>query len=228
MPETVPPIASKAMAENLFVVDHPLVADRVTRLRAATTDQMTFGRLAHEIATSLAYEAFRDLPTTEVLIDTPVAENVASPRITEQVVLIPILRAGLGLVPALQEMLPVTRVCHVGLRRNEATLQADVYLDALPKDLTGTRVVICDPMLATGGSLIHVADMVVDRGATDVTALCLISSADGIARSHGAHPTVRLFTAAVDPVLNEHGYIVPGLGDAGDRLFGAPVRPSSA
>jgi uracil phosphoribosyltransferase len=128
------------------------------------------------------------------------------------------------MVPALQEALPVTRVCHVGLRRNEATLIADIYLDAIPQDLRGSKVIICDPMLATGGSLIEVATMVASRGASDITAMCLLASTDGVAAFDQAHPEVRLFAGAVDPELNADGYIIPGLGDAGDRLFGAPVR----
>jgi uracil phosphoribosyltransferase len=213
------------MSASIHVVDHPLVAHRLGELRSVDTDQPSFGRLAHEITLLLAVEAFRDLPVAEVLIDTPVARGVVASRISEEVLLIPILRAGLGLVPALQEALPRTRVCHVGMRRNEETLAAEIYLDALPRQLAGARVVICDPMLATGGSLIQAASLVKERGATDVMVLCLLAAAPGAEAFSSAHPDVPVFTAAVDPVLNEHGYIVPGLGDAGDRLFGAPVRP---
>jgi len=212
------------MEPVVIASEHPLVAHRFAHLRNQETDQITFGRLVHEITTALAYQAFRDLPMVATTINTPVARNVTVEVVEEEIVIIPILRAGLGMVPALQEALPVTRVCHVGLRRNEATLIADIYLDAIPQDLRGSKVVICDPMLATGGSLIEVATMVASRGASDVTAMCLLASTDGVAAFDEAHPTVRLFAGAVDPELNADGYILPGLGDAGDRLFGAPVR----
>ena len=212
------------MPSTLTVVEHPLVAHRLTELRATATDQAGFGRLAHEITALLAVEAFRDLPTEEVLVDTPVMAGAAARRITEEVLLIPILRAGLGLVPALQEALPVTRVCHIGMRRNEVTLEADIYLDAIPKQLGGTRIVICDPMLATGGSLIKVVDLVKARGAEEIMIICLLASRPGAEALAAAHPDGPVVTAADDPALNEHGYNLPGLGDAGDRLFGAPVR----
>ena len=212
------------MSSSVTVVEHPLVAHRLAALRAAATDQAGFSRLAHEITSLLAVEAFRDLPTEEVLIDTPVMSGAPARRITEEVLLIPILRAGLGLVPALQEALPITRVCHIGMRRNEQTLEAEVYLDAIPRQLSGTRIVLCDPMLATGGSLIKVVDLVKSRGAEQITIICLLASRQGVEALVAEHPDVPVFTAAVDPTLNEHGYILPGLGDAGDRLFGAPVR----
>jgi uracil phosphoribosyltransferase len=126
------------------------------------------------------------------------------------------------MVQAIQEVVPLTEVAHVGLRRDEATLHSEVYLNRLPRELTGRRVIVCDPMLATGGSLVQVCDLVQDRGAKEVIVLCIIASAPGIAAFRAAHPTVPLFCAAVDPELNEVGYIVPGLGDAGDRLFGPP------
>jgi uracil phosphoribosyltransferase len=213
------------MDRKLYVVDHPLVAHRLAALRASSTDQASFGRLAHEITALMAFEAFRDLPTVDVIIETPVAPDAHARRITEEVLLIPILRAGLGLIPALQEALPVTRVCHIGMRRNEETLKAEVYLDAIPRQLTGTRVVVCDPMMATGGSLIQVVDLIKERGASNITAMCLLASERGMVAFEDAHPDVTVVTAAVDPTLDERGYIIPGLGDAGDRLFGAPVRP---
>ena len=176
-----------------------------------------------EISGLLAYEALRDLGLEEVVIDTPVQHGVSARRVVENVLVVPILRAGLGMVQAIQEMVPLTEVAHVGLRRNETTLRSDVYLNRLPKDLTGRRVVVCDPMLATGGSLVQVCDLVLERGASQVVALCIIASAPGLATFTAAHPDVRVICAAVDPELNEVGYIVPGLGDAGDRLFGPPT-----
>jgi len=138
------------------------------------------------------------------------------------VLLVPILRAGLGMVQAIQEIVPLTEVAHVGLRRDDATLRSDVYLDRLPRDLRGRRVIVCDPMLATGGSLVQVCDLVVGRDAAEVVALCILASEPGLATFGAAHPQVRVYCAAVDPGLNEAGFIVPGLGDAGDRLFGPP------
>jgi uracil phosphoribosyltransferase len=135
---------------------------------------------------------------------------------------VPVLRAGLGMVQAIQEVLPLAEVAHVGLRRDEQTLQSDVYLNRLPADLGGRRVVVCDPMLATGGSLAQVCQLVQARGASAVVALCIIASEPGLRAFTEAHPSVPVFCAAVDPVLNEVGYIMPGLGDAGDRLFGPP------
>lgn len=208
---------------RLHVVDHPLVAHRMTILRDAATDQLTFARMAKEIGTFLAYEAFGDLGVTATAVDTPVLAGAPGAMVSQEVVLVPVLRAGLGLTPALQEALPMTRVCHVGLRRDETTLAADVYLDGLPGDMSGMRVAVLDPMLATGGSLINVVDMVIDRGATDVTALCLVAAVPGVASFSAVHPDVPIYTAALDDALNDDGYIVPGLGDAGDRLFGAPA-----
>jgi uracil phosphoribosyltransferase len=135
---------------------------------------------------------------------------------------VPILRAGLGMVQAIQEIVPLTEVAHVGLRRDETTLHSEVYLNRLPRDLSGRRVIVCDPMLATGGSLTQVCDLVIERGARQVIALCIIASKPGLAAFTKAHADVRVLCAAVDPELNDVGYIVPGLGDAGDRLFGPP------
>ena len=143
-------------------------------------------------------------------------------RVSEVVLLVPILRAGLGMVQAIQEVIPLTEVAHVGLRRDDATLQSDVYLNRLPGDLSGRRVVVCDPMLATGGSLAQVCDMVAERGTERMLALCIIASEPGLAAFEARHPAVPVYCATVDPALNEVGYIVPGLGDAGDRLFGPP------
>jgi uracil phosphoribosyltransferase len=206
------------------VLHHPIVAHRVAALRDKTTDRDAFRLLTAEITRFLAYEALRDLHTVEVTVDTPVADAAVARTVGETVLVVPILRAGLGMVEAIGEVVPLTEVAHVGLRRDEVTLHSAVYLNRLPKDLRGRRVVVCDPMLATGGSLIQVCDLVLERGVdeADLTALCIIASAPGVAAFESAHPVVRLFCAAVDPALNDVGYIVPGLGDAGDRLFGPP------
>jgi len=209
------------MTGSVLVVEHPLVQHRLVALRDEATESATFRQLVHEISTFVAYEALQDLGTEQVSVATPVGVAECT-RIDETVLLVPILRAGLGMVPAIQELLPYTEVAHVGLRRDEVTLRSEVYLDRLPRDLTGRRVVVCDPMLATGGSLAQVCDLVVSRGASRVQALCLIASVPGIERFRDSHPDLPVACAAIDPVLNERGFIVPGLGDAGDRLFGPP------
>lgn len=209
-----------AAAPGITVVDHPVLAHRVTALRDTRTDRDTFRQLVGEITHFLVYEALRDLGTGEVIIDTPVADGVVARRVTENVLVVPVLRAGLGMVQAVQEVVPLTEVAHVGLRRDESTLRSEVYLNRLPRDLDGRRVLVCDPMVATGGSLVQVCDLVRARGAKEMIALCIIASEPGIAVFRAAHPSVRMLCAAVDPTLNDVGYIVPGLGDAGDRLFG--------
>jgi len=206
----------------VVVVDHPVLTHRVTALRDRRSDRDAFRQLVGEISRFLAYEALRDLGTAEVVVDTPVLDEVAARRVVETVLVVPVLRAGLGMVQAIQEVVPLTEVAHVGLRRDETTLRSGVYLNRLPKDLTGRRVLVCDPMLATGGSLTQVCDLVVERGAGQVLALCIIASEPGLATLARAHPDVTLWCAAVDPELNRQGFIVPGLGDAGDRLFGPP------
>jgi uracil phosphoribosyltransferase len=205
------------------VADHPIVADRLAQLRDRRADSATFRRLTAEISSFVAYEGLRDLVTGAATVATPVALDAPVRRVAEKPLLVPVLRAGLGMVPAITAMLEPVEVAHIGLRRDEATLRADVYLDALPKELHGRRVVICDPMLATGGTLAQVCDLVAARGAGPVVALCLIASVPGLERFRAAHPEVPVACAAVDPELDDRGYILPGLGDAGDRLFGPPA-----
>ena len=204
------------------VIDHPVLAHRLAQLRDRRTSSDTFRQLISELSGLLAYEALRDLGTDVVTVDTPVADAVPVRRVAEAVLLVPILRAGLGMVQAIQETVPLTEVAHVGLRRDEATLRSEVYLNRLPQDLSGRRVIVCDPMLATGGSLGQVCELARARGAAEIIALCIVASEPGLAAFGGLHPGVRVFCAAVDPDLNDAGYIVPGLGDAGDRLFGPP------
>jgi uracil phosphoribosyltransferase len=205
-----------------LVLDHPVVAHRTAALRDSATNGAMFRQLVHELTTLLAYEALRDLHTEPFTVRTPVGEATAQ-RITESVLVVPVLRAGLGMVAAVQELLPYTDVAYVGLRRDEHTLLSSVYLDRLPADLAGRRVVVCDPMLATGGSLSTVCDLILARGASNVQALCLIASVPGLESFRSTHPQVEIACLAVDPTLDEHGYIVPGLGDAGDRQFGPPT-----
>ena len=204
------------------VVDHPVLAHRLAQLRDRRTSSDVFRQLISEVSGLLAYEALRDLGTDSVTVDTPVADGAPVRRVAEVVLLVPILRAGLGMVQAIQEIVPLTEVAHVGLRRDEATLRSEVYLNRLPQDLSGRRVIVCDPMLATGGSLGQVCELARARGAAEIVALCIVASEPGLAAFGGLHPGVRVYCAAVDPDLNDAGYIVPGLGDAGDRLFGPP------
>jgi uracil phosphoribosyltransferase len=207
-----------------LIVQHPIVADKVRQIRDVATSNADFLRLSGEISRFLAYEAFRDIPTTTTTVDTPVIKNAPAVQIDQQFVIVPILRAGLGMSPAIQEVLPHHRVCLVGLRRNETTLVPDVYLDGLPEDLEGAPVILCDPMLATGGSLVCVLNMLRTRSAGAITVLCLIVAQTGLDHVAQHHPDVRIVAAALDATLNDVGYIVPGLGDAGDRLFGPPVH----
>ena len=209
---------------TLHVVDHPLVADHVRALRAASTPNADFLRLTAEVTRFLTYEAFRDAPTRPTTVDTPVTAGAPAIELEREYVIVPILRAGLGMSPAVQAVLPRHRLCLIGLRRDEATLEPDVYLDGLPTRLEGASVVVCDPMLATGGSLAAALDMLEGAGASEVTVLCLIAAAPGVAFVRMRHPDVRIVCAALDPELTSAGYITPGLGDAGDRLFGPPAR----
>lgn len=211
------------MADAVRVVDHPVVQHRLAVLRDEATEPATFRLLVHEVSTFIAYEALRDLVMVPSRVRTPVSVDASSRRVAETVLVVPVLRAGLGMVPAVQDLLPYSEVAYVGLRRDEATLRSEVYLDLIPRDLRGRRVVVCDPMLATGGSLAQVCDLLAGRGAASVQALCVLASAPGIERFGTAHPGVPVTCAAVDPSLDEHGFIVPGLGDAGDRLFGPPA-----
>jgi uracil phosphoribosyltransferase len=210
--------------DSLLVVQHPVVADKVRHLRDVRTSNADFLRLAGEISRFVAYEAFRNTPVSVTSVDTPVVNGAPALRIDTEYLIVPILRAGLGMSPAVQEVLPLHRVCLVGLRRNEVTLQPDVYLDGLPESLAGVHVVICDPMLATGGSLHCVLEKLRERGAGETTVLCLIASKPGVEFVLSRHPDIKIVTAALDDRLNDVGYIVPGLGDAGDRLFGPPAR----
>lgn len=205
-----------------YASSHPLIATRVARLRDASTSDEAFRRLVDEITTFLAFEAFGDLPVTSVAVTTPVAPT-RGVELAVAPVVVPILRAGLGMASTVQRVLGPSRLCLLGLRRNEATLESEIYLDGLPADLRGATVVLCDPMLATGGSLCHALSLVAERGAATIIVLCLLAAIPGIQRVMSEFPAISLTVAAVDPELNEHGYIVPGLGDAGDRQFGAPT-----
>ena len=207
-----------------MLADHPLVAHKLTTLRDERTDSPTFRRLVDELVTLLAYEATRDIRVAEVAITTPVGPGTGHRMAQPRPVVIPILRAGLGMLEGMTRLLPTAEIGFLGMIRDEVTLEASTYADRLPMDLSGRQVFLLDPMLATGGTLIMAMDLVLSRGARDVTAICLLAAPEGIVAVDAAVadriPTITLVTAAIDERLNEHGYIVPGLGDAGDRLYG--------
>jgi uracil phosphoribosyltransferase len=201
------------------VVDHPLAAARLTAMRDERTDNAGFRAALCDLTVMLVYEATRDAPRETFAIRTPLTETLGV-RLTNPPLLVPVLRAGLGMVDQALALLPQARVGFVGVARDEETHLAAGYLESLPDDLTGLPVMILDPMLATGGSMTHTIDLLHRRGASDITVLCAVAAPEGIAALEKAAPGARLFTVAVDDGLNETAYIVPGLGDAGDRQFG--------
>ena len=209
---------------RILVVDHPLVAHKLTALRDENTDSPTFRRLADQLVTLLAYEATRDVRVNAVDINTPVGPTSGVKLSTPRPLVVPILRAGLGMLEGLMRLLPTAEVGFLGMVRNEETLEASTYAERLPEDLSGRQCYVLDPMLATGGTLAAAIEFLTDRGADDITAICLLAAPEGIARMEkelkDLSVPVTLVTAAIDEKLNEQGYIVPGLGDAGDRLYG--------
>ncbi|MEW2221600.1 uracil phosphoribosyltransferase [Streptomyces sp. NPDC006990] len=207
---------------RLQVVDHPLVAHKLTTLRDARTDSPTFRRLADELVTLLAYEATRDVRVEEVGVTTPVTDTTGVQLSRPRPLVVPIIRAGLGMLEGMVRLLPTAEVGFLGMIRDEETLQASTYANRMPDDLSGRQVYVLDPMLATGGTLVAAIQELIRRGADDVTALCLLAAPEGVAvmeRDLAGTP-VTVVTASVDERLNEQGFIVPGLGDAGDRMYG--------
>lgn len=208
---------------QLHVADHPLIAHKVTVLRDKTTPSPTFRLLVDELVTLLAYEATRQVRVVKCVVETPLQETVGTKIASPAPLIVPILRAGLGMLDGMTRMLPSAEVGFLGLKRDEETLEAITYANRLPDDLTGRQVFLVDPMLATGGSLVAAIEYVLERGATDVTCVCLLAAPEGIEHVRAAvgdRVDVSVVVAQVDERLNEHGFIVPGLGDAGDRLYG--------
>ncbi|MDB1086138.1 uracil phosphoribosyltransferase [Streptomyces sp. ACA25] len=207
---------------RIHVVDHPLVAHKLSTLRDERTDSPTFRRLADELVTLLAYEATRKVRTEQVDIRTPVTSTTGVRLSHPRPLVVPIIRAGLGMLDGMVRLLPPAEVGFIGMIRDESTLQASTYANRMPEDLSGRQVYVLDPMLATGGTLIVAIKELMARGADDVTAICLLAAPEGVERMERelAGTPVTVVTAAVDERLNEHGFIVPGLGDAGDRMYG--------
>ena len=203
----------------LTVLNHPLITHKLTQMRKSETKTKDFKQNLDEIAGLMAYEVCRDLPTKTVKITTPVAE-CETYELAKEIVLIPILRAGLGLVNGINDLIPTAKVGFIGLYRDEETLEPHEYFAKFPSNLDSAINLVLDPMLATGGSAIAAVDMIKKRGAKNIKLVCLVGAPEGVAAFEKAHPDVDIYLAAVDSHLNEKGYIVPGLGDAGDRIFG--------
>ncbi len=209
---------------KIHVADHPLITHKLTVLRDERTDSPTFRRLTEEIVTLLAYEATREVKVDQVNVKTPVAMAQGLHLAKPKPVVVPILRAGLGMLEGMSRLIPTAEIGFLGMVRDEKTLQAKTYANRLPEDLTGRQCYILDPMLATGGTLVAAIEFLLAKGATDITAICILAAPEGIAVLEKAFANstvaIKLVTGALDQKLNEHGYIVPGLGDAGDRLYG--------
>lgn len=205
---------------RVVVIDHPLIQHKLSMIRDEQTGSKDFRELVKEVAMLMAYEVTRDLPLEEVDVKTPVAVAKGHRLAGEKIGIIPILRAGLGMVEGILNLYPTARVGHVGLYRDPGTLKPVEYYCKLPTDLPDRELIVVDPMLATGGSVIAALDLVKRNGARKIKLLALVAAPEGIKLVQDAHPDVDIYTAAVDDGLNDHAYIVPGLGDAGDRLFG--------
>lgn len=202
------------------VIDHPLIQHKLTMIREKNCGTKVFREVVNEIAMLMAYELSRDMPLEDVVIETPMGKSTQKTLSGKKVAIIPILRAGIGMVDGILELIPAAKVGHVGLYRDEETLQPHEYFVKLPEDIASRQLFVVDPMLATGGSAIMAIDSLKERGASNIKFVCLVAVPEGVKALQEAHPDVDIYTAALDERLNEDGYIVPGLGDAGDRLFG--------
>ena len=202
------------------VIDHPLIQHKLTMIREKNCGTKVFREVVNEIAMLMAYEVSRDMPLEDVVIETPMGKSTQKTLSGKKVAIIPILRAGIGMVDGILELIPAAKVGHVGLYRDEETLQPHEYFVKLPEDIASRQLFVVDPMLATGGSAIMAIDSLKERGASNIKFVCLEAVPEGVKALQEAHPDVDIYTAALDERLNEDGYIVPGLGDAGDRLFG--------
>ena len=205
---------------QIHVIDHPMIQHKLTIMRKKETGSKDFRELLKEISLLMGYEVTRDLPLDDIEIETPICKTMAKKVSGRKLAIVPILRAGIGMVDGLQTLVPVAKVGHIGLYRNEETHVPVVYYCKLPEDINQRLVIVTDPMLATGGSACDALSMLKERGCNNIRLMCLVSAPEGIARVQKEHPDVDIYVAAVDNHLNKDAYIVPGLGDAGDRIFG--------
>ena len=206
--------------ENVFIMDHPLIKHKISMLRDKNTGTNEFRKLVEEIRVLMGYEALRDLPTEDVEIATPL-ETCNSPMISgKKLAVIPVLRAGLGMVSGLLTLVPSAKVGHVGLYRDPVTHEPHEYYCKLPESIDERIAVVVDPMLATGGSAVAAVDFIKKKGGKNIKFMCIIAAPEGLERLHKAHPDIQIYCGNLDRCLNEHAYICPGLGDAGDRIFG--------
>ncbi|EGS31746.1 MAG: uracil phosphoribosyltransferase [Peptoniphilus sp. oral taxon 375] len=205
---------------KLIITDHPLIQHKITLMRKTDTTSMQFRQLATEVATLMGYEVTRTLQTREIEVETPMEKTTGVEISGKKVVLVPILRAGLGMVDGFSQLMPGARVGHIGLYRDPESLKPVEYYCKMPGELKNRQVILLDPMLATGGSLTDAATLLKERGADHIQAVCLIGAPEGVEAFQKAHPDIDLYLGHLDRQLNDHGYILPGLGDAGDRLFG--------
>ncbi len=205
--------------QNVYVLDHPVISTKLSELREFSTTHYTFRSLLEEIAMLMTYEVTRDWPTVPKMVQTPL-EQMTGQVLSRQVTLVPILRAGLGMTEGMLRVLPEARVGHLGVRRDEDTLEPVEYYKKLPPDIAQTEVLLVDPMLATGGSAAGAITVIKNAGVKNMKFVCLVASPEGIAVLQRSHPDVPIYCCAIDRQLNDKGYILPGLGDAGDRIFG--------
>ena len=205
---------------KVVIMEHPLIQHKIGIIRRTTTSSKEFRELVGEVAMFMAYEATRDLKLREIEIETPLVKTKAKELAGKKLAVVPILRAGLGMVEGMLAMIPAAKVGHIGLYRDPETLEPVEYYCKLPSDSSDREVFVVDPMLATGGSAVAAITMLKDKGVKNIRFLCLIAAPKGLKRLQEAHPDVDIYVGALDDHLNEHGYIVPGLGDAGDRIFG--------
>ncbi len=205
---------------KVFVMNHPLIQHKVSRLRSVDTGSKEFRELAREISQLMCFEATRELQLEDYDLETPIGHAIGKRIAGKNLSIVPILRAGLGMVDGMLDLVPTAKVGHIGLYRDPETLQPVEYYCKLPNDIDQRDFFVLDPMLATGGSAVAAVQFIKDKGAKNINFLCLIAAPEGVEKLQQAHPDVNIYVASLDEKLNEHGYIVPGLGDAGDRLFG--------
>ncbi|MBR5268726.1 MAG: uracil phosphoribosyltransferase [Lachnospiraceae bacterium] len=206
--------------ENITICDHPLIKHKLTMIRDKNTGTNEFRAIVEEIAMMIGYEALKDLELDEVEIETPLEKAMCPVIAGKKPAIVPILRAGLGMVGGLLKLMPAAKVGHIGMYRDEETFEPHEYFCKLPSPIEQRRIYVVDPMLATGGSAVDAIKLIKQRGGKDISFLCVIAAPEGVERLHAEHPDVKIFVGNLDRQLNEHAYICPGLGDAGDRIFG--------